>query len=100
MFGTALSFLFLSLHIFHTPLVSSSCFYMDLWSRFSDAGLDVCRSQCSSFSPGKTHWFKVTQASQTQPLPFFNKTHYVGAVPYRSDDNHGGTMKANTEEYI
>lgn len=34
------------------------------------------------------------------PLPFSNKVYYVGAVPYRSDDNHNGTMKAAIIGYI
>lgn len=45
----------------------------------------------------KTHLFKVTKSSQTHSLPSSNKVYYVRAVPYRSDDNHSGTMKAATE---
>lgn len=50
-----------------------------------------------SFSPEKTHLFKVTQSSQTGSPPPFNKVYYVGAVPYRSDDNHSGIMDVDTE---
>lgn len=79
------------------------CVYIYIWMCDSVCGCDsviVDRmiTGLSLFSPEKTHLFKVTQSSQTRSPPFSNKVYYVSAVPYRSDDNHSGTMKAATSE--
>lgn len=39
----------------------------------------------------------ICSKSQTHSPPSSNKVYYVSAVPYRSDDNHSGTIKAATE---
>ena len=49
-------------------------------------------------SPQREHICSKSHSlhKHTPRLPS-NKVDYVSAVPYRSDDNHGGTMKVATE---
>lgn len=49
-------------------------------------------------APDRENTFVQSHTVFTYTLPpFSNKVYYVNAAPYRSDDNHSGTMKAATE---
>lgn len=87
-----------TLLVFHSPFICTficgrAPVCMRLW--FSDSRwLQV---SLFSFSPEKTHLFKVTQPSPTHSPPSPNKVYYVSAVPHRSDDSSSGTTEAATE---
>lgn len=109
-----LSFI-LSFILFHSHSISVFCFFFlsfflffHACTRVLDARLCVCGCDLMTvdrittglsvrLSPRRKHICSKSQSSQTHSPLASNKVYYVSAVPYRSDDNHCGTMEASTE---